>query len=120
MTTILSTSGRWLKLTYDGSNRITQVQDNSGRLVHYAYDASGRLHTVTDGNRCYLPVEEQLAVGSILRAFPEEFAAHLEGAACPSPRNLVAPKVVDITDDGHVTYDERQRAKQPDWSYAAP
>ena len=51
---------------------------------------------------------------------PEEFAAHLDGTTCPSPRDLVVPKVVDITDDGHVTYDERQRAKQPDWSYAEP
>jgi len=79
-----------------------------------------RLRTVTDGNRCYLPVEEQLVVGSLLRTFAEEFAAHLEGATCPSPRDLVTPKVVDITADGQVVYDERQRAKQPDWSYAEP
>ncbi|TML64572.1 MAG: hypothetical protein E6G17_02490, partial [Actinobacteria bacterium] len=79
-----------------------------------------RLRTVTDGNRCYLPVEEQLVVGSLLRTFAEEFAAHLEGASCPSPRDLVAPKVVDIRADGQVVYDERQRAKQPDWSYAEP
>ncbi len=50
ITTILSTSGRWIKLTYDTSNRITQAQDNSGRKVIYAYDTSGRLHTVTDPN----------------------------------------------------------------------
>ncbi len=50
VTTILSTSGRWIKLTYDGNNRITQALDNSGRKVIYAYDASGRLHTVTDAN----------------------------------------------------------------------
>lgn len=50
ITTILSTSGRWLKLAYDGSNRITQVQDNSGRRVQYSYDTSGRLQTVTDAN----------------------------------------------------------------------
>jgi NADH-quinone oxidoreductase subunit F len=75
-----------------------------------------RLANVTDGNRCFLPVEEQHVVGSILRAFPEEFAAHLEGD-CPSPRgDLVAPKIVDLT-DGAVTYDERHRRKRPDWTY---
>jgi len=50
ITTILSTSGRWMRLTYDSSNRITQAQDNSGRKVLYGYDASGRLQTVTDSN----------------------------------------------------------------------
>ena len=75
-----------------------------------------RLGNVTDGNRCFLPVEEQNVVGSVLRAFPEEFAAHLEGS-CPTPRtDLVAPKVVDLT-DGVVTYDEGHRRKRPDWTY---
>jgi len=75
-----------------------------------------RLANVTDGNRCFLPVEEQHVVGSILRAFPEEFAAHLEGR-CPSPRgDLIAPKLVDLA-DGVATFDERHRAKRPDWTY---
>ncbi|HEX2042188.1 MAG TPA: NADH-ubiquinone oxidoreductase-F iron-sulfur binding region domain-containing protein [Acidimicrobiales bacterium] len=75
-----------------------------------------RLPRVTDGNRCYLPVEEQLVVSSILREFPEEFAAHLEGD-CPRPRDdLLAPKIVDLS-DGQVVYDERHRRKLPDWTY---
>ena len=75
-----------------------------------------RLANVTDGNRCFLPVEEQNVVGSILRAFPEEFTAHLEGN-CPTPRNdLLAPKIVDLA-DGVVTYDQRHRRKRPDWTY---
>jgi NADH-quinone oxidoreductase subunit F len=78
-----------------------------------------RLARVTDGNRCYLPVEEQLMVGSILRAFPEEFAAHLEGN-CPRPRSdLVVPLLVDLA-DGVATYDERQQRKRPDWTYDPP
>lgn len=77
---------------------------------------AARLGNVTDGNRCFLPVEEQHVVGSILRAFPEEFAAHLEGD-CPRPRgDLQAPKIVDLG-DGRVTYDEHQRHKRPDWTY---
>jgi NADH-quinone oxidoreductase subunit F len=76
-----------------------------------------RLREVTDANRCYLGTEEQLVVSSILRAFPEEFADHVEGD-CPHHRpDLVVPKIVDLA-DGHVRYDERQARKQPDWTYA--
>ena len=42
---------------------------------------NARLRTVTDANRCYLGTEEQNVVSSILRAFPEAFAARLEGTA---------------------------------------
>ncbi len=75
-----------------------------------------RLGKVTDANRCFLGTEEQRVVSSILRAFPEEFAAHLEGD-CPSPRaDIVAPKLVEIA-AGVATYDERHRRKRPDWTY---
>lgn len=75
-----------------------------------------RLRMVTDGNRCYLPVQERTVVASILRSFPEDVAAHLDGW-CPSQRTDVPiPKVVDIA-DGSVAYDERQANKQPDWTY---
>lgn len=75
-----------------------------------------RLRTVTDGNRCYLPVEEQLVVSSVLQAFPEEFADHVEGN-CPRHRDdLIVPKIVDLA-DGKVVYDERQARKRPDWTY---
>jgi uncharacterized protein RhaS with RHS repeats len=43
ITQVTSPNGRWLKFTYDASNRVTQAQDNSGRTVTYTYDASGRL-----------------------------------------------------------------------------
>ena len=76
-----------------------------------------RLRIVTDGNRCYLPVQEQHLVSSILRAFPEDVAAHLEGC-CPSERRHdPVPKIIDLA-DGVVTYDERQERKRPDWTYA--
>jgi NADH-quinone oxidoreductase subunit F len=75
-----------------------------------------RLNNVTDGARCFLPQEEQHVVRSLLRAFPEEFAAHLEGN-CPNPRaDLIAPKIVDLA-GGVVTYDEKHRRKRPDWTY---
>ena len=75
-----------------------------------------RLTEVTDANRCYLGTEEQIMIRSILRSFPQEFAAHLEGD-CPTPRSdLVVPLIADLA-DGVVTYDERQPRKRPDWTY---
>jgi NADH-quinone oxidoreductase subunit F len=75
-----------------------------------------RLANVTDANRCFLGTEEQRVIRSILRAFPEEFAAHLEGD-CPNPRtDLIAPKIVDLA-AGVVTYDTRHLRKRPDWTY---
>jgi NADH-quinone oxidoreductase subunit F len=75
-----------------------------------------RLQTVTDGNRCYLPVQERLVVASILQAFPDEVAAALDGHPRPE-RGFAVPKLVDLT-DGRATYDERQALKRPDWTYA--
>jgi hypothetical protein len=76
-----------------------------------------RLETVTDGNRCYLPVEERRVISSLLQDFPEEVAAALDGAPAPR-RDLVLPKVVDLV-GGKATYDENQSRKQPDWTYRA-
>ena len=75
-----------------------------------------RLRIVADGNRCYLPVEEQRVVASLLNAFPEDFEYHLIEGRCPRPRTLPIPKIVDIA-DGVVTYDERQAHKRADWTY---
>jgi RHS repeat-associated protein len=50
ITQISATGGRWVKLTYDTSNRIIQAEDNAGRIVGYHYDANGRLDRVTDAN----------------------------------------------------------------------
>jgi NADH-quinone oxidoreductase subunit F len=73
------------------------------------------LRMVTDQNRCYLPVELQTVVASLLRAFPEDFVAHLEGTLT-RPRRYQLPKIVDL-DGGGVTYDTRIEHKQPDWTY---
>lgn len=76
-----------------------------------------RLRIVADGNRCFLPVEEQRLISSLLVAFPEDFAFHLETGRCPRPRRLPIPKIVDIA-DGVVTYDIRQASKRSDWTYS--
>jgi NADH-quinone oxidoreductase subunit F len=84
-------------------------------------DDLGGIHagllTVTDANRCYLGTEERNVVSSVLRAFPEDIAAHLEGTVT-SARPILVPLIRDITDDGVVVYDERHARKRPDWTYA--
>ncbi len=76
-----------------------------------------RLRSVTDQTRCFLAAEEQILVSSLLRAFPEEFALHLEGRCSVAERPILVPKLVEVA-DGVATYDERHRLKQPDWTYA--
>ena len=75
-----------------------------------------RLQTVTDGARCYLAEEEQIVVSSVLRAFPDDFVAHLE-YTWPHERDYLVPKIVDMDGAGGVVYDERHRRKRPDWTY---
>ena len=60
---------------------------------------------MTDQNRCYVPVELQTVVASILRAFPDDFVAHLEGTPPPT-RMYRLPKITDMV-DGTPTYDPR-------------
>ena len=76
-----------------------------------------RLRIVADGNRCYLPVQERIMISSILRGFPEDVAAHLEGYCRSERQRIPTPKITDLV-DGVVTYDERQERKRPDWTYA--
>jgi NADH-quinone oxidoreductase subunit F len=73
------------------------------------------LRMVTDQNRCYLPIELQTVIASIMREFPEDFVTHLEGAV-PLPRLYRLPKIVDMA-DGAVTYDTRSPLEQPDGTY---
>ena len=76
----------------------------------------GWLDHVTDGNRCYLAVEEQVMVSSLLQAFPEEFAEHISLGQCPRPRQVPMPKIVDLS-GGLAVYDETFWRKRPDWTY---
>jgi NADH:ubiquinone oxidoreductase subunit F (NADH-binding) len=66
-------------------------------------DLSTRLRSVTDANRCFLGTEEQVVVSSILREFPDDIAAFLEGRQASS-REVSVPLIKDITADGTVEY----------------
>jgi NADH-quinone oxidoreductase subunit F len=63
-----------------------------------------RLRSVTDANRCFLGTEEQVVVSSILRRFPEDIAALLEGRPV-STRLVHVPLIIDIDGDGTVQLD---------------
>lgn len=103
-----------------GTEAITEaldrIRDGDGRDADLD-TIQRRLEVVADGNRCYLPVQEQQLISSFLRTYPEDVVAHLDGR-CPSDRaELAIPKIVDLA-NGMVSYDERQSRKRPDWTYA--
>jgi NADH-quinone oxidoreductase subunit F len=101
-----------------GCGAVTERLDSlaAGQAVPDDLDTLAfRLQTCTDGNRCYLPVQEQQVVSSILQAFPGEVAEALDGQPRPA-RGLLVPKLVDLA-DGRAIYDERQARKRPDWTY---
>ena len=99
------------------TDHLTAIEHGDGRDDDLASIAA-LLRTVTDANRCYLGTQEQQVVSSVLRAFPEDFAAHLEGRP-PRGRPVVVPLITDIADDGTVIYATRHARKRPDWTYAA-
>ena len=76
------------------------------------------LERVTDGNRCFLAVEERQVVASILQQFSDEVAEHIGLGRCPRPRQLPMWKLLDLR-DGVATYDESFWLKQPDWTYVS-
>ena len=97
------------------TEHLTQIEWGAGGDEDLG-EINALLRTVTDANRCYLGTEEQQVVSSILRAFPEDFAAHLEGTASP-PAPLLVPLIKDLRADGTVVYDARHALKLPDWTF---
>ena len=98
------------------TSRLRQIEAGAGTEADIA-EIGGWLEKVTDSNRCYLAVEERVVIASILRSFPDEFVAHLDGRGCPLPRSLAFPKIVELG-GGRATYDPRFLLKRPDWTYA--
>ena len=98
------------------TDRLLAIEQGAGTDDDLAV-INARLRTVTDANRCYLGTEERNVVSSMLRSFPEAFAARIDGTAGPL-RPALVPLVKEIYEDGTVLYDERHVRKQPDWTYA--
>jgi NADH-quinone oxidoreductase subunit F len=74
-----------------------------------------RLRTVADSARCYLATQQQRVVGSIVERFRGDLHAHVTGARHGADRYYVAA-IAEIADDA-AEIDERQRDKQPDWTF---
>ncbi|HEV8296822.1 MAG TPA: NADH-ubiquinone oxidoreductase-F iron-sulfur binding region domain-containing protein [Acidimicrobiales bacterium] len=103
-----------------GAGEITQRLEHIERgdgTPHDVDEIVAWLAKVTDGSRCFLATQERNVVASVLRAFGDEVSAHLAGA-CPRPRDLPLPLLVDLA-DGVAQYDDRHRRKRPDWTYAS-
>lgn len=96
------------------TRRLDKLGEGHGALLDIK-TIGERLQGITDQNRCFLGEEEQRLIGSLLRAFPDDFVSELEDAA--PIEVLPVPKIVDVR-DGVVTYDEAQGRKLPDWTYA--
>jgi NADH-quinone oxidoreductase subunit F len=95
------------------TRRLDKISDGRGEDLDF--DVIGeRLRTITDSTRCFLAEEEQRLISSLLRRFPEDFTLGLDA---PLREELVVPKIVDIR-DGVAIYDDKQRHKLPDWTYA--
>ncbi|HWH35496.1 MAG TPA: NADH-ubiquinone oxidoreductase-F iron-sulfur binding region domain-containing protein [Acidimicrobiales bacterium] len=74
-----------------------------------------KLSTVADGARCYLGIQHQQVVGSVLALFGEQARAHATGALAGAEPELIAP-IVDLV-EGRALLDEDHRTKQPDWTH---
>lgn len=94
--------------------RVAEIAEALGNIRDSGL-IGARLLGITDQNRCFLGEEEQRVVASLLRSFPEDFTAELEGA--PPLEPFPVPKIIDIH-DGVAIYDDKQMHKQPDWTYA--
>lgn len=85
-----------------GSERITErlerLLNGSGHRRDLD-DITATLAWVPNGARCGLATSEALVVGSLLRAFPGDFDAHLRGS-CHLRHNDILPKITDYV-PGH-------------------
>jgi NADH:ubiquinone oxidoreductase subunit F (NADH-binding) len=86
---------------------------DSNDLDLFAID--DHVRRVADSARCFLAHQQQRVLGSISTEFADDLRVHAEGKVDPAPDVLVAP-ILDLV-DGVATLDERQAAKQPDWTY---
>jgi NADH:ubiquinone oxidoreductase subunit F (NADH-binding) len=95
------------------TRRLDEVVDGEGspRLLSVV---DARLTNVTDAARCFLPVQEQRLVASLMGDIRDP-----QVRQATERRGLLITKLVDLV-DGRFTLDERQARKRPDWTYEDP
>jgi NADH-quinone oxidoreductase subunit F len=74
-----------------------------------------RVAVVGDRARCYLAIQQQVVLTSILEHFGDELGDHLSGDPGPVSPELIS-ELIDIR-GGRAVLDTRHWDKQPDWSY---
>ncbi|MDQ3977934.1 MAG: SLBB domain-containing protein [Actinomycetota bacterium] len=74
-----------------------------------------RVATIGDRARCYLALQHQAVMASVIERFRDALEAHVTGAAAATDPVLIA-EMVDI-EGNRAIVDERFREKQPDWTY---
>ncbi len=80
------------------------------------YDVMNRrVADVADRARCYLAIQQQVVLASILKHFGDELEGHLSGDVDPVAPELIS-ELIDIR-GGRAVLDSRHWDKQPDWSY---
>lgn len=102
-----------------GSERITDCLARLLRGEGHSRDLDEMVAAVSwvaNGRRCALPTSESLLVGSMLRAFPDDFAAHLRGT-CTLRHDGIVPKLTHYVPGEGFKCDEAYGRKQPDWTY---
>ena len=82
---------------------------------HDLAEIAKRASTVGDRARCYLALQHQAVVTSLLERFPGALEAHVTGTAPPVEPVLIA-ELVEMQ-DGKAIVDKRFGDKQPDWTY---
>ena len=111
--------GQCVPCKQDGLELATLLERTCGDKANELdlVEVEKRVGTVVDSARCNLALQHQLVLQSIRELHPDAMHAHVHGDARPVEPELIAA-IVDI-DDGHVLLDERQREKQPDWTFEA-
>ncbi|MEQ8718664.1 MAG: NADH-ubiquinone oxidoreductase-F iron-sulfur binding region domain-containing protein [Acidimicrobiales bacterium] len=92
-----------------GCGAVTEMLESAPERRLDVGALSARLRQVSDGARCYLPTQEQRVLASLL----PDIRAGVTGET----RGLLVTKLVDLGED-RFDIDERQRHKQPDWTYS--
>ncbi|MDQ4096285.1 MAG: SLBB domain-containing protein [Actinomycetota bacterium] len=82
---------------------------------HHLAEITKRASTVGNRARCFLALQHEAVITSLLERFPGALEAHLNGDADPVDAVLVAEMVQ--VQDGKAIVDEQFLQKQPDWTY---
>ncbi|MDY7105396.1 MAG: NADH-ubiquinone oxidoreductase-F iron-sulfur binding region domain-containing protein [Actinomycetota bacterium] len=71
--------------------------------------------SVSIGARCYIGIQQEQVIGSLLARFPSALAGHADGTIRAAAPVVIAP-IVDIR-NGRAVLDPAQATKNPDWSH---